>query len=145
MVAHQMTPEELLGLLGSEEVEERAHGLTWAKDNGAAAVPNLLAVLRAPAANELAQTWAMIGLGVVGSGAAADAAREVLHGKLAAPSPTIRRAAIRTLMALDDVASRDAIARLLGDEAVDPTAWFDSDAVVAQAARAALDSLDRPR
>jgi HEAT repeat protein len=139
-----MTPEELLALLGSDDVEDRARGLTWADDNGVAAVPTLLAVLRNPAASVLAQTWAMISVGVVGR-AATDAAREVLHGKLADPSPTIRRAAIRTLMALDDVASRDAIARLLSDETRDPGAWFDDDAVVGHAARNAIDSLDRPR
>jgi HEAT repeat protein len=139
-----MTPEELLALLGSEDVEDRARGLTWADDNGGAAVPNLLAVLRDPAAGVLAQTWAMIAVGVVGP-AATDAARQVLHEKLADPSPTLRRAAIRTLMALDDVASRDAIARLLTDGAADPTAWFDADAIVGQAARNAIDSLDRPR
>jgi hypothetical protein len=139
-----MTGEELLSLLESDDVEDRAHGLTWAHGNGVAAVPNLLAVLRNPAANLLAQTWAMIAVGVVGQ-AATDAARGVLHEKLADPSPTIRRTAIRTLMALDDVASRDAIARLLTDEALDPSAWFDADAIVGQAARTAIDSLDRPR
>src|SRR3954468_12162288 len=123
-----MTPEQLLELLGSEDVEDRARGLTWADDGGVAAVPNLVAVLRNPAASVLAQTWAMIAVGVVGGGAT-DAARDVLHEKLGDPSPTIRRAAIRTLMALDDVASRDAIAGLLTDEAVDPSAWFDEDAV----------------
>jgi HEAT repeat protein len=139
-----MTAEELLGLLGSDDVEDRARGLTWADDNGVGAVPNLLAVLSDPAASVLAQTWAMIAVGVVGQ-AATDAAREVLVGKLADPSPTIRRAAIRTLMALDDVASRDAIARLLTDETLDPSAWFDEDAVVGEAARTAIASLDRPR
>jgi hypothetical protein len=139
-----MTAEELLGLLESDDVEDRARGLTWADDNGVAAVPNLVAVLRNPAANLLAQTWAMIAVGVVGQ-AGADAVRGVLHEKLADRSPTIRRAAIRTLMALDDVASRDAIARLLTDEAEDPTAWFDADAIVGHAARNAIDSLDRPR
>ena len=48
-------------------------------------------------------------------------------------------------MALDDVASREAIARLLTDDTLDPSAWFDDDATVAQAARSALDALDRPR
>src|SRR4051794_32972169 len=139
-----MTPEQLLELLGSEDVEDRARGLTWADDTGGAAVPNLLAVLRAPAASVLAQTWAMIAIGVVGE-AAKDPARAELQAKLSDPSPTIRRAAIRTLMALDDVASRDAIARLLTDEALDPSAWFDEDAVVGEAARAAIASLDRPR
>ena len=139
-----MTPEQLFELLGSEEVEDRARGLTWANDTGVAAVAILIAVLRNPAANVLAQTWAMIAVGVVGS-AGAEAVRGVLHEKLGDPSPTIRRAAIRTLMALDDVASRDAIARLLTDEALDPSAWFDADAIVGQAARTAIDSLDRPR
>jgi HEAT repeat protein len=139
-----MTPEQLRQLLGSEDVEDRARGLTWARDGGVGAVPNLLAVLVHPDATVLAQVWAMIGIGVVGS-AATDTARAALQQKLLDPSPTIRRAAIRTLMALDDVASREAIARLLTDDALDPTAWFDEDAVVGQAARAAIDALDRPR
>jgi hypothetical protein len=139
-----MTPEQLLELLGSEDVEDRARGLTWAADNGDGAVPNLVAVLRNPAASVLAQVWTMIAVGVVGR-AAIEPAREVLVDKLSDPHPTIRRSSIRTLMALDDVASRDAIAGLLTDEAVDPSAWFDSDAIVGQAARSAIDSLDRAR
>jgi len=94
-----MTPETLLDLLGSDEIEERARGLTWAHDRGE---------------------------------------------KLSDPSPTVRRASIRTLMALDDVASREAIARLLTDDTLDPNAWFDDDATVAQLA-SALAALDRPR
>jgi len=51
--------------------------------------------------------------------------------KLRDPDPTIRRQAIETLHALDDVSSIDAIARLLGDEAIS----------VATSARTAFDAL----
>ena len=139
-----MTAEQLSELLGSDEIEERARGLTWAHDRGAGALPNLLAALRDPAAGVRAQVWAMIAVGVVGP-AVVDDVRDVLVEKMSDPSPTVRRASIRTLMALDDVASREAIARLLTDDTLDPSAWFDDDATVAQAARSALVALDRPR
>ena len=139
-----MKPEALLDLLGSDEIEERARGLTWAHDRGAGALPNLLALLQNPAAVVRAQVWAMIAIGVVGP-AVVDDVRDVLAEKLSDPSPTVRRASIRTLMALDDVASREAIARLLTDDTLDPSAWFADDATVAEAARSALAALDRPR
>ena len=59
---------------------------------------------------------------------------EDLHGareKLGDPDPTIRQQAIEMLQALDDVASIDAIARLLSDDAV----------TVAMTARTAFDAL----
>jgi len=67
--------------------------------------------------------------------------RGALREALADPSPTTRRGAIETLKRLDDVASCDAIARLLADDTLDPAAWFERDAVVGAAARAALDQL----
>ena len=55
----------------------------------------------------------------------------IAREKLGDPDPAIRVQAIETLRALDDVASIDALARLLSDDAV----------AVAMAARTAFDAL----
>jgi hypothetical protein len=55
----------------------------------------------------------------------------VARARLGDPDPTIRRQAIETLQALDDVASIDTIARLLSDDTV----------AVATSARTAFDAL----
>ena len=104
------------------------------------AAPDLIAVMQHPAVDETARTWAMIALAHLGP-PAADAARPALVAMLADPSPTHRRSAIELLKHLDDVASCDAIARLLDDDTLDPAAWFEEDGVVSAAARAALDRL----
>jgi hypothetical protein len=98
--------------------------------------------LRDPAADLTTRSRAMMGLQVLGPATAA-LAHETLIELLLDPSPTVRRGAIVTLAKLGDVVSRDAIARLLTDDTLDPSAWFDDDGTVSQAAHVALDALDK--
>jgi hypothetical protein len=102
----------------------------------------LISVLRDPAADLTARSRAMMGLQVIGPAAAASA-RASLIELLANPSPTVRRGAIVTLEKLDDLPSQDAIARLLTDDTLDPSAWFDDDCTVSQTAHLALDALEK--
>jgi hypothetical protein len=136
-----MTVEELVRELGADEIQQRVRAIAWAAGQGTAGAQRLAEVLRRPDASPRAQTWAMIGLGQMGR-AIAGVVREAVVEKLSDPSPMTRRAAIRTLEGLRDVASRDAIAALVSDDVVDPSAWFDDDCTVAHAARAALATLD---
>lgn len=136
-----MTVEELAGELDADEIQQRVRAIAWAAGQGAAGAQRLAEVLRRHDASPRAQAWAMIGLGQMGR-AVADVARDAVVEKLSDPSPMTRRAAIRTLEWMHDVASRDAIAALVADDTVDPSAWFDDDCTVAHAARAALAALD---
>ena len=135
-----MTTAELTALLGSGDMQDRMKAIAWAVEKDVDGAPDLIAVLRSPGASMTAHAWAMIGLGHLGP-PAADLARDALVAALADTSPTTRRGAIDTLRRLDDVASIDAIARLLTDDTVDPSAWTDDDCTVAMTARTAFDEL----
>ena len=135
-----MTTAELTALLGSSDMQDRMKAIAWAVEKDVDGAPDLIAVLRSPGASMTAHAWAMIGLGHLGP-PAADLARDALVAALADTSPTTRRGAIDTLRRLDDVASIDAIARLLTDDTVDPSAWTDDDCTVAMTARTAFDEL----
>ena len=116
------------------------HGLRWAAEQGAAIAPSLGAVLEHAGAGMHAKVWAMMAIAQLGPGVK-EAVHDVLLACLSDESPTVRRYAVRTLAALHDRSARDAIARLLSDQTLDPSAWWDDDVTVADAARAALAAL----
>lgn len=70
-----------------------------------------------------------------------DRAHEGVMRCLSADSPTVRRAAMRTLAALHDVTAIAAVAKLTSDTTQDPSAWFDDDCTVAQTANIVLQEL----
>lgn len=136
-----MTIDELVALLGSDETSKRGEALVGACQRGPDGAGELVGVLRHPQANLVARSWAMLGLASFLEPAVAGIAHDALVDALDDPSPTIRRQAIETLVALRDVAARDAIARLLTDDALDPSAWGEDKCTVALAARAAIAAL----
>jgi HEAT repeat protein len=140
-----MTLDELVTLLGSNDLPRRMEAFAWAQQKGIDAAHDLVAALRHPDANLIARVWTMMALSTLWGTAAAGLAHDALIERLSDPSPTVRRQAIKALQALDDVGARDAIARLLTDDAHDRSAWFDDDLTVALTARVAIDFLDRPR
>jgi HEAT repeat protein len=85
----------------------------------------------------------MMAIGQLGP-PAAERAHIALVGCLSSESPTVRRAAVRTIGHLRDVAAMDSIAGLLSDNTPDPGAWFDDDCTVAQAAEVVLRELTAP-
>jgi HEAT repeat protein len=94
-----------------------------------------------PDASVAARVWAMIAIGQLGP-SAASVAHDSLVRSLADESPTIRRVAIHTLGRLRDAEAAREIAKLLSDHASDPSAWFDDDCTVSQAAEETLRALD---
>ncbi|HMF40955.1 MAG TPA: HEAT repeat domain-containing protein [Polyangia bacterium] len=140
-----MTIDELVALIGSDEMAKRGEALRHVYQRGVDGAGDLVAVLRHPEANLVARSWAMLALTAFREPAVVGVAHDVLVEALSDPSPTIRRHAIETLMALGDAAARDAIARLLTDDTLDPSAWGEDNCTVALMARAAIDLFDRPR
>lgn len=85
-----------------------------------------------------ARVWGLMAIGQLGPGIA-DRAHDGVMRCLSADSPTVRRAAIRTLGALRDATAITAIAKLTSDTTLDPSAWFDDDCTVAQTAALVLE------
>jgi HEAT repeat protein len=129
-----------MSALGSSSIEERVRVLHELKVEGIAILPTLLQILEHPDATMPALVWTMMAIGQIGP-EVVDRAHSALVRCLSADSPTVRRAAIRTLGALRDHAAIDAIAALSGDATEDPNAWFDDDCTVAQTAEIVLSQL----
>jgi HEAT repeat protein len=134
-----VTVDELVRLLADPDFVAKSAALRWAQAAGEASAGPLCEVLRHPAADVPAKVWAMLAL-PRGAGLGPEV-RAALRAMLGDGSPTVRRTAIRTLVAFRDLDARAAIAHLVDDQAVDPSAWFDDDATVAMTARAALREL----
>ena len=134
-----MTLEELVRLFGDGNMAALGEGLAAVGAEGAGAVLRLVEILRHPAANVHARSWAMYAMPREPD--VLVEVRPALLERLGDASPTVRRAAIKVSVALKDVSAREAIERLVDDDALDPSAWLDDDATVAQAARAALREL----
>ena len=131
---------ELMTALGSSSVDDRVRALQDVGDRGIAALPLLLDILDRPDASMPLLAWTMMGIGQFGP-VAADQAHSALVRCLSASSPTVRRAAIRTLGQLRDFSAIDDIAALRSDTALDPSAWFEDDRTVAQSAELTLAEL----
>lgn len=131
---------DLFTALGSDSIEERVRALYEVQSRGPACLPELLEILDRPDATMPARVWGLMAIGQLGSGIA-DRARDGVVRCLSADSPTVRRAAIRTLGALRDVAAMTAIASLASDTTQDPSAWFDDDCTVGQTATLVLQEL----
>jgi HEAT repeat protein len=136
-----VTIEDLLHLLSADDIKERVRALVWAEAEGPQSASTLVSVLCHERANLAAKVWAMMAIARLGR-SVIPVVQDPVKAKLADNSPTVRRAAIQTLTALKDVSARDAIAGLVADETLDPSAWFDDDCTVSQAARAAIETLD---
>jgi hypothetical protein len=134
-----VTIDELRRTLGDPEFAVKAQALRWAQEAGEASAAPLCEVLRHPAADVPTKVWAMLAL-PRGAGLLPEV-HAALLAMLDDGSPTVRRTAIRTLVAFRDLSARAAIAHLVDDQTVDPSAWFDDDATVALTARAALREL----
>ena len=126
--------------LGSASVEDRVRALLDIKNQGVALLPTLLEILGRPDASMPALVWTMMGIGQFGPVVAAQA-HSALVQCLSAESPTVRRAAIRTLGQVRDLAALDDIAALRADSTLDPSAWFDDDCTVGQTAELTLTEL----
>jgi HEAT repeat protein len=90
-----------------------------------------------------ARVWILMAIGQLGPGIA-DRAHDGIMRSLTAESPTVRRAAIRTLGTLRDVEAIGAISALTSDTTLDPSAWFDDDCTVGQTAALVLEELQSP-
>jgi HEAT repeat protein len=135
---------DLMAALGSTSTEDRVRALHDIQTQGVSVVPTLVDILKRPDATMPMLVWTMMGLAHFGP-AIAEQAHSALVCCLAAPSPTVRRSAIRTLAALRDESAVDAIAALRTDPALDASAWFDDDCTVAQTAELALAELSSTR
>jgi HEAT repeat protein len=135
-----MDGKELMTALGSSSIEDRVRALLDIKNRGIAVLPTLLNILGRPDASMPVLVWTMMGIGQLGP-LVADQAHSALVRCLSAESPTVRRAAIRTLGQLRDVAALDDIAALRADTTLDPSAWFDDDCTVGQTAELTLAEL----
>jgi HEAT repeat protein len=135
---------DLMTALGSESTEVRVQALIDVQNSGPTVLPDLLAILERNDASLITLVWTMLAIGQFGP-AVADQAHSGLVNCLAAVSPTVRRAAIRALGQLRDSHAIDHIAALTSDDTLDPSAWFDDDCTVAQAAVATLADLRQPR
>jgi HEAT repeat protein len=129
-----------MSALGSASIEARVRVLHDLKNEGVAVVPTLLGILEHPDATMPSLVWTMTAIGQFGPDVA-NQVHSALVRCLSAASPTLRRAAIRTLGALQDQAAVDDIAALLDDTTLDPGAWFDDDCTVAQTAEIVLSQL----
>jgi len=137
------TAEEIrtkLAALGSDSIDDRARAVAELRDCGMDALPDLVDLLGSPDASIAARVWAMIAIGQLGP-SATSAAHASLVRSLADESPTVRRAAIRAMGQLRDVAASREIAKLISDHTLDPSAWFDDDCTVSQAAEETLRAL----
>ena len=131
---------ELMKALGSSDDQERIRALVNVKTQGLAVLPALLEILDRPDATLVSLVWTMIGIGQFGPPAAVPA-HSALVRRLGVTSPTVRRAAIRTLGQIRDLAAIEEIAALRTDNTLDPSAWFDDDCTVAQTAELVLAEL----
>jgi HEAT repeat protein len=136
-----VTTSELLRSLGADDVKERIQALMWVEEHGPSSAPSLVSVLTHSEASMPAKVWALIGISRLGP-AVVDIVREPLRAALIDRSPTVRRAAIQAIVAIKDQSARASIAALVSDDTLDPSAWFDDDCTVSQAATAALKTLD---
>ena len=131
---------DLFTALGSDSIEERVRALYEVQSRGTACLPELLEILDRADATMPARVWSLMAIGQLGPGIA-DRAHDGVVRCLSADSPTVRRAAIRVLGALRDVAAITAIANLASDTMQDPSAWFDDDCTVGQTAALVLGEL----
>jgi hypothetical protein len=136
-----VTTAELLRSLGGDDIKERVRALMWVEEQGQTSAPALVSVLGHSEAGMPAKVWAMMGIARLGPGII-DVVRGPLRVALSDSSPTVRRASIQAIVAVKDRGARDAVAALLGDDTLDPSAWFDDDCTVSQAAASALKALD---
>jgi hypothetical protein len=136
-----VTTNELRQNLGAENIKERVKALVWVEEQGPKAATALVSVLAHIDASMPAKVWAMIGIARLGP-VVVDIVRAPLQASLGDGSPTVRRAAIQAIAAVEEQSARDAVAALVGDDTLDPSAWFDDDCTVSQAAIAALKTLD---
>lgn len=128
--------------LGADDIKERVSALVWVGKQGPASAPALVSVLSHRQASMPAKVWAMIGISGLGP-SVREAVRAPLRVALSDTSPTVRRTAIKTIVAVQDRSARDAVAAMVADNTLDPSAWFDDDCTVSQTATAALDALDQ--
>jgi HEAT repeat protein len=131
---------ELMSALGSSPIEHRVRVLHDLKNEGVEVLPTLVGILEHPDATMPSLVWTMMAIGQFGP-EATDQVHAAVVRCLSSSSPTVRRAAIRTLGALRDQAAIDDIAALLADTTLDPSAWFDDDCTVAQTAEIILSQL----
>lgn len=131
---------DLFTALGSDSIEKRVRALYEVQSRGTACLPELLEILDRPDVTMPARVWSLTAIGQLGPGVA-ERARDGVMRCLLADSPTVRRAALRTLGALRDVTAITAIARLTSDTTQDPSAWFDGDCTVGQTATLVLGEL----
>ena len=133
---------ELMKALGSADAQERIRALFEIQAEGIGLLPALLEIVGQPDATLVCLVWTMMSIGQFGS-AATEPAHSALVCCLGATSPTVRRAAIRTLGQLRDLDAIPQIAALRTDHTQDPNAWFDDDCTVAQTAELVLAALQR--
>ncbi len=129
--------------LASHDVEQRVVALRAIETGGPEVVDEAAQVAGSESASLLARCWAMMGIGRLGGDATSPAVRAALWTCLDDPSATIRRRAIHTIGELDDVDSIEQVRRLVDDETLDPSAWFDADGTVGHAAKTVLAKLRR--
>jgi HEAT repeat protein len=143
-VADSKQIENLVALLDSSEIDARVGAVGLLKELGASCLPVLLANVARSEASVASRVWSMMVIAHLGPSVAADA-RAMLVECLSSDHPTVRRAAVRTLSEFDDVAARPHLKSLLSDRTLDPSAWFDDDCTVGDAAKQALEVLDERR
>jgi hypothetical protein len=141
-VADRKHLENLVALLDSSEIDARVRAVGLLKEVGPSCLPVLLGNVARHGASVASRVWSMIVIAHLGPSVAADA-RAVLIECLSSDHPTIRRAAARTLSELGDVAAKPHLRSLLSDLTLDPSAWFDDDCTVGDAAKLALQVLDQ--